>query len=348
MDHSGAGILIIESYKGRKVITLFGMKNGEFSDPGGKKDPGESIEHTAYRETREETLNLITLKPEELEKIGRPITLKEYLCFVIYVEGINHQDYNHNKQLVNRCRPSSWKETNTIARFDVKEMMNTIYGKRLTAKDINGGIRKIRKRTLELIEKSESIIKGFTQPYKLEKYHVNNSRLGCLIGTNTYRLKVTSFMIGPSELSMHKYGLYIAPDSNFDKDFNRCSKKDEGLHVVLVGFSNKQPDLKQLMFFISKSGKKRWKLNPKKTKLKENKITFNSRTLDKIGDFLAQNSAIKTKGPKHDKTPWHIVCDGQISQSLYKKILGSKWSLILVRMEKGGIKWLDKMPLNTN
>jgi len=89
---TGAGILILESYFGKPVVTLFGNNNKSFGDLGGFKDRGETPEKTGYREGREESCNLIYIKPNDLKKYSTITQVHEYKVFILYIKNLSYQE----------------------------------------------------------------------------------------------------------------------------------------------------------------------------------------------------------------------------------------------------------------
>jgi len=84
---SGAGVIILEKYKGINTITLFGKKNIRYEDPGGLVDTGEKTYETASRECREESANLINISSDDLKMLsGEPVLVGSYMVYIIYIE----------------------------------------------------------------------------------------------------------------------------------------------------------------------------------------------------------------------------------------------------------------------
>ena len=158
MKIAGAGVLIIETFNQEQVIILFGKNNKEFSDPGGVVDKNELPNHAAYREQREETANLINILPEELEKIGIAYELNRYLFYLIHIYGLKEQDYNYNVAKISPTCPKYWKETNVMARFYIDDIINMVENKQKSVVDINGVKRKIRGRTIAMINDAKKDI----------------------------------------------------------------------------------------------------------------------------------------------------------------------------------------------
>jgi ADP-ribose pyrophosphatase YjhB (NUDIX family) len=198
---SGAGIFIIENFDNHQVALLFGMKNGEYNEPGGTIDPGEKPEVTACRETREETANIINIKPDELLKIAIPIQHKQYMSYVIYLDKINTNDYYHNVKIIfNKCRPHVWKENNSIARINLNELIQNSHDNKNIMKDINGKNIFIRNRTLGIAKKINNILNNLKKPITLYQNITLHSRLSCLIGTFTYTYKEHAKIIDKKRL----------------------------------------------------------------------------------------------------------------------------------------------------
>ena len=126
---TGAGILILESYNSNVVVTLFGMNNTNYSDLGGHIDHGETPQNAAYREGREESENLINIKPHELLQYGIPIRLKQYLCYILYVTNLSSKDYMYNVNIIhNRCHENHtdvWKESNSMVRIPLNNIITS-------------------------------------------------------------------------------------------------------------------------------------------------------------------------------------------------------------------------------
>lgn len=378
MVYTGAGVLLVEEYKGQPVITLFSDHYGVFEDLGGKIDNGETPEQAAYRECREESLNLITLSAQELVQHATPVSLKQFLSYIIHVKNINERDYDHNHKLVYRCRPASWKETISMKRFPLNTIISAASRGNSQVNDVNGTVRTIGQRIIEIIQKHSRTIQQIaaSPPHQLTKNKVSNSRMQCLIGTYTYRLPGlpstprqqgplpwprTSNPIKPATpqlpppttknptIRQHEYAIYATPylrqlDNVTQQAMYNCNVSWSGAHITLVGFNRSHPPIKPVLQQLSANGTKLWSLNPKKTQIKGNTIVFGSRTLDKLADTLKAIGFYKVKGVKHSGQPWHITCTGPISKTLFGIFLQVPWNLTIVR-KKRGIEYMEKYPL---
>lgn len=192
MKITGAGILLLELYKNNPVITLFGNNNKKFEELGGSIDKKETPVEAAYREGREESCNLVYIRPEELTKYGTPVKNKEYVDYIMYIENLSHKDYHANMRKVHKkCKGHSWKETSEMARFHLNDIINAAQRKKNTVKDINGIKRDIRGRTTDIIRKSVDLLYHMymnNYPALMTRQKVKKSRKKCLVGTITYTL----------------------------------------------------------------------------------------------------------------------------------------------------------------
>ncbi len=188
--YTGAGIFIIENYKGNLVAVLFGNKGRNYDDPGGLIDPGETPIETACRETREETANLIKISPDELHKISHKIIYKNYVSYVIFVENLSSKDYYHNINLVfGKCKPHFWKENSSMIRIDLQRLIKNTLANNDIVKDINGNYVKIRGRTLGIVKNAFPFLANLKCPTRLKRNKTIKSRMACLIGTYTYTVQ---------------------------------------------------------------------------------------------------------------------------------------------------------------
>jgi hypothetical protein len=356
--YKGAGILIVESYKNSPVITLFGKHNSELNDVGGSIDPNESSEVAAARECREETGNLINIKPSELLQISMPVLLRQYISYAVYVRNISAKDYNHNiKQIFGSCNSHVWKETNIMARFPLKDIIAAANSYSKTAIDVNNKQYLIRDRTMGLIRAAVPTLNKIIRstPIELVKNRTSNSRMSCLIGTYTYTLQSTKLVkVNNLQLPLDKkYGIYIVP--NLDKTklstsaytfLNNCGTWG-GLHTTLCGFSNKimYQNIKLFLDHVSKSGKKMWKINNSTIKIQNQTIFYKSRTLDIIADFLYNNCGFtKVKGKKYSGVKWHFSIEKTctIPQDIKAILANLTFSFVIVEINNSKeLKWLD-------
>jgi hypothetical protein len=188
---TGAGIFIIELYKSIPVVVLFGFDKTNFSDPGGLLEIGETPEMGACRECREETENLINITPDELSKISIPIISGQYKSYAIYIQNINVRDYIKNvTQIFNTCSSMCWKETNTITRINLYDIINSAQKFSSYVYDIYGKKCFIRGRTMGLVRRGVSIFINMIKnnPVTLTRNLVTTSKMPCLIGTYSYTI----------------------------------------------------------------------------------------------------------------------------------------------------------------
>ncbi len=367
---TGAGILILELYNSNIVVTLFGMNATNYSDLGGHIDPGETPQDAAYREGREESENLINIKPHELLQYGIPIIFKQYLCYIIYVQNLSFQDYAHNVNIIHSgCQghyANVWKESNSMARIPLNNIISSAQNSLNYAYDVTGGMVYIRGRTMGIIRNSINTLLGIanTQPLQLYKHLVTTSRMPCLIGTYTYTLSPQShynlpqmqhtqqnphqMQQNPHQISNIEYAIYATPNLTIssNKYFHKCNKTWGGMHITLTGYHLNQPSPKKFLKHISSIGTKPWKINTKTIKIKHNKIYIKSKTLDTIADFLFNHNFQRVKGPVHVHTKWHITSECKIPTNIKELLKNQTWSLVLVSRQNGIIQWLDKYPLN--
>jgi hypothetical protein len=193
--YTGAGIFLIENYNEQPVVLLFGKHNKLYSDPGGNIDKGETLEETACRETKEETANLINIKPKELKIISKIIYLKSYVSYFVFINQIKSKDYYDNVEIIfNKCKEYFWKESNCIARVSIDELVDKMSSYDFTtskdfyAKDINNKSILIRSRVMFIVKHGIDILQNVNS-MKIENLYPKMtlySDTECVIGTTTY------------------------------------------------------------------------------------------------------------------------------------------------------------------
>jgi hypothetical protein len=326
----GAGILLLENYHGKPYITLFGKKGGLYEDLGGRSDPGESSEETAYREAREESCNLIQITPLYLAKHGKFVIHKQYKCFIMYVSNLSYRDYMKNAYQVHTlCKHNTWKETNDMTRIPLKnilEMLNTnividIFGKHI----------RIRDRTIKMLELGRPLIINLLSKinHRMAKNITLKSRMKCLIGTTNYSLQTNSII---NRNLIPLYAIYIIPDMNI-LNYNN-------IKILVAGFHPNNYKMNMLRN-ISNSGSVNWKINRKKIWLYGNMLNIRSRTLLKISDYMRSNGFGLVESDFNIQLNNINLIDNIISSNL-------NWKIILVEQINGIQRIVEYYPLKTN
>lgn len=346
----GAGILIIESYKGAPVITLFGLNAMNYSEPGGTIDPGETPEQAAYREGREETANLIHITENELAQYSIPIYLKQYVAYCVYVENLSFQDYAHNVNIIfSNCGARTWKETNSMVRIPVNNLIASAQNGVTNAYDVNGSIVSIHNRTLALVNYGANTILSLinARPIPLYRHLVTTSRMPCLIGTYTYTMTAQSIYTPIAMPANIEYAVYVAPNLSQRSDpfLLNCNPTWGGMHITIAGFHLSQPSPQHFLQHISNSGTQPWTITVNKIKVKGKTIYFTSNTLDSVAKFLYKSGFKKVKGPKYSGVKWHMTSECKIPSDIKNMLKKQTWSLVLISRQNGVVNWLDRYPL---
>lgn len=357
----GAGILILELYKNNPVITLFGKNMTNYSDLGGKSDPGESMEETACREAREESVNLINISPHELVNYTVPIWHNNYAVYIIYVEGVYFSDYAHNVNHVqaycDNNKQRHWKETNSMARIPLNNMLVAAQNYLDYAIDVMGNPVNVRKRTMGIVRDAMSILSNFPSfsPLKLYKHRVTSSHVPCLVGTYTYTVSPTSVYTQPQvsitsseKKNPVKYAVYLVPnlDEKSAPYLSNCDRESGGMHIEITGFDEDQPPVKKFIKYLSNEGEKEWTISINKIKIKGKTIYFESNTLDQVAKFLKKNDFQKVRGPKYSDEKWNMTSDCKVPGNIKAILKDQTWSLAVAKKKKGNITLEDFYPLN--
>lgn len=153
---SGAGVLITSIIDNKLVFVLF-EENNKYktcSDLGGGRDKYEIPIETACRETFEESAGLLFLNKKTL-KSGINNIINKYQSYCIKLDKldniINH--FAHNRQIMKKCADSTYNEMRKIRMFDVDTLLLASKNNQHIIQDVTNQNRKIRDRTLNIINK---------------------------------------------------------------------------------------------------------------------------------------------------------------------------------------------------
>lgn len=330
---TGAGIMIIESYKNTNCYVVFrSPRSKEYNDPGGLIDPGETPPETACRECREETANLLKFSVNDLSyhvKVGG------YISYAVYVNGLRKMDYQNNIRITHSGCAHQWAETDQMVRVPI---MNVDYNRLPRVKDYDGNDILLRGRTSRIMKEMAKIIVNVLQskPIQLIRHVTQVSRNKCLLGTTTY----TTTQLNTTNIGQNKieYAIYIAPDIQFTNfpQLRSCNNKWGGLHITIAGFSKIQPN-KTIVQIPIKS--RRWSPNKKTTIVKQKYIIIKSDTLNKISIYLNNLGVNKLKGPIFGNENWHVTVNCPNVQNIAKILYKSTWSLYIVTKRGSNIVW---------
>ena len=127
--------------------------NRPFTDGGGRADPNDlTPAHTAAREMREESANLIAFTPEQLAPSLALDLDGKYICYVVITDPINIAEFAKNKQIVSdQGAPPEWLETASMAKFYLADL--TTRTRTDTAFDIYGVEHLLSSRISRLLKK---------------------------------------------------------------------------------------------------------------------------------------------------------------------------------------------------
>lgn len=190
---TGSGIFIIQNYKNKKVVVLFG-NDIEYNDLGGTIDYDETSLDTACREAREESCNLVNFKPEQIKQISYPVQYRNYVSYFVYINKLSLKDYYYNKKIIyNNCDKNKykhWMETNKATRIDLDILIKNSLIYNNNVYDIRGKKIQVRNRVIDLIKKAYQmgIFYKLDVPIDLYPKITFDSKMKCLIGTRTYIL----------------------------------------------------------------------------------------------------------------------------------------------------------------
>lgn len=331
MSITGAGILIMELYKTKPVIILFGFDRTNYSDPGGTLNVGELPIVGACRECREESGNLINIKPNELQQMAIPVIVGEYVSYVIYVQNVKAKDYIYNiNKIFTECTDRSWKETNSFARVHLSDIIMSANNYSNYVNDIYGLPCFVRGRIMHIIRQASStlsIVAG-ASPVMLMRNFVMQSRMPCLIGTYSYTIMYQNMIVNNVK-SDKKYAIYVLPDN---EKFLRCGKSDI-THIVVTNYSGKYRH-ERVKDYVDKLvrgwGNIDWTMNVNSVKIKNGIVYFKSRTLDKVASYLHKHKFRKV----HDQKLWSIVLNCPVPEDIYDILRKVKWQLCIVSQDK--------------
>jgi len=217
LTHSGAGVILMEIYNGKLAFTMYNNQStGRYDCPGGKIDnPTLSLEQTAVKELREESLNMFNVDPRYLGPfVDISAGHKMYRGYLLFIQGpidkrgahpLFSEVYYQNKKILSTSNfsphtrpPHSWSETNDIARVYVGQFIEDLksgHHNNLLTTDAKGRSIIINGRDVKLIIAAinSGLIDQRTCTTSLTVHTmrwatIRHSSKRFLVGTNSYEL----------------------------------------------------------------------------------------------------------------------------------------------------------------
>jgi 8-oxo-dGTP pyrophosphatase MutT (NUDIX family) len=339
MSITGAGIFIVEDLNGIKVATLFGNWGGVYSEPGGIIDMSETPEQCACRETQEETANMLSLEPHELSQIAVKVVKDKYVSYIVYLKNLSDVVYYQNVfKIFGKCDSHVWKETNSMVRIPLQDLINTALAHKEWVRDINGLLVQVRGRTLGIVRNFVNVFSTLQNPIILNQNYVLNNKMRCLIGTSTYTTKQYNpiYPYAWPIQRQHKYAIYVVPNLvGAETALHKCDARG-GLHVTLVDFSDNHPSLKMNLKIINQMGSIPWKMDPSTIRINNNTIFFSSGTINTAANILRSNTFQKVMGLRYSNMDWHISFNCVLPLNIVSILSNCTWSYVIVRMNDDG------------
>lgn len=178
INHTGSGILPIYIHNNIPYFVIIKLKNGVYSDPGGKLEPNVSLLENATKELYEETCGLIKIDDNKIKKSNYQSikinysTDKYYQSNIIIINSaINFKLYYKNLIECNKFRFNPYSESVKISLIKVSELNYDIL-----KKNINSRLKMIFISILKKYKTGEyfySDIKNKIKPIYLEKIITN-------------------------------------------------------------------------------------------------------------------------------------------------------------------------------
>jgi hypothetical protein len=160
-EYKGASLIIIIEYNNELCLVLFGDSNHNiYMDLGGHAEINELPNHTASRESTEESLNTFNIRSDQFTNDF--IEYNNYICFFkkiniefseikqIYSENRKILDYYNNKQLV----PTVWNETKHVTIFSIDSLLKGFTNNHLeyACTDIFGSLKIVFRRPIKYLK----------------------------------------------------------------------------------------------------------------------------------------------------------------------------------------------------
>jgi 8-oxo-dGTP pyrophosphatase MutT (NUDIX family) len=173
---TGAGVLLVETYRGRPAVLLFrDRRTGKYTDPGGGRDAGEDALACAAREATEESLGLFRISRADLAALARdtPHRVLEldrpphrYTSVVVPVSGVRRTAFRTNLALTRAHAaqlPDMWNESDDMTRFYVADLLravtmqgDSVHGAASTCRDVYGATCTLAKRTTQVLREAHA------------------------------------------------------------------------------------------------------------------------------------------------------------------------------------------------
>jgi hypothetical protein len=160
-EYTGASLIPIIEYNNELCLVLFGdTKHNIYMDLGGHAEINELPNHTASRESTEESLNTFNIRSDQFTTDF--IEYNNYICYFkkIKIEFSEIKEiYSYNKKILEYYKlkqlvPTVWNETKNITIFSINSLLNgfTINHHEYACTDIFGSLKIVFRRPIKYLK----------------------------------------------------------------------------------------------------------------------------------------------------------------------------------------------------